>query len=106
MKNVLVNIVIKRLLIGLLILFGVSVLITLGVEALSGDVCSAILGQAAEPATVAACQASLGLNDPLHVRYANWFVNVLQGDLGTSLANDREVSEQIGKRLGNTFIWL
>ncbi len=102
MNHVLFNIVLKRLLIGLFILFGVSVLITLGVEALSGDVCSAILGQAAEPSTVAACQTKLGLNDPLHIRYINWLFNIVQGDFGTSLANNREVAEQIGKRLGNT----
>jgi peptide/nickel transport system permease protein len=102
MNTVLFEIVFKRLLIGLFILFGVSLLITLGVEALSGDVCSAMLGQAAEPSTVAACQAKLGLNDPLHVRYWHWLVNIVQGDFGTSLANNREVAEQIGKRLGNT----
>ncbi len=87
---------------GVFILFGVSILITLGVEALSGDVCSALLGQAAEPATVAACRAQLGLDRPMHIRYVEWLVNVMQGDLGTSLANRREVAEQIGKRLGNT----
>ncbi len=102
MNNVLFDIVFKRLVMGIFILFGVSLLITLGVEALAGDVCSAMLGQAAEPSTVAACQAKLGLNDPMHVRYWHWLVNVIQGDFGTSLANNREVAEQIGKRLGNT----
>jgi peptide/nickel transport system permease protein len=102
MNNAILDIVVKRLIIGLFILFGVSILITLGVEALSGDVCSAVLGQAAEPATVAACQERLGLNDPMYVRYGNWLGGILQGDMGTSLANSREVSEQIGKRLGNT----
>ncbi len=87
---------------GVFILLGVSILITLGVEALSGDVCSAILGQAAEPATVAACQAQLGLDRPMHIRYVDWLFNVVQGDFGTSLANKREVSELLGKRLGNT----
>jgi len=102
MNNVMFDIVFKRLLAGFLILFGVSLLITLGVEALSGDVCSAILGQAAEPSTVAACQAQLGIDRPIHIRYWEWLTNILQGDMGTSLANQREVSEQIGKRLGNT----
>ena len=102
MNNVMFSIVLKRLAAGFFILFGVSLLITLGVEALSGDVCSAILGQAAEPATVAACQAELGIDRPIHIRYIEWFFNILQGDMGTSLANDREVAEQIGKRLGNT----
>jgi peptide/nickel transport system permease protein len=102
MNNPILSIILPRLAMGVFILFGVSVLITIGVEALAGDVCSAILGQAAEPSTVAACQAQLGLDRPVHIRYIKWLGNVLQGDLGTSLANQREVSEQIGKRLGNT----
>ncbi len=102
MNDTLSVIIVKRLAMGVFILFGVSILITLGVEALSGDVCSALLGQAAEPATVAACRAQLGLDRPMHIRYVEWLVNVMQGDLGTSLANRREVAEQIGKRLGNT----
>ena len=102
MNNPVLSIILPRLAMGVFILFGVSVLITIGVEALAGDVCSAILGQAAEPSTVAACQAQLGLDQPVHIRYVKWLGNVIQGDFGTSLANQREVSEQIGKRLGNT----
>jgi len=102
MNNPVLSIILPRLAMGVFILFGVSVLITIGVEALAGDVCSAILGQAAEPSTVAACQAQLGLDQPMHIRYVKWLGNVIQGDFGTSLANQREVSEQIGKRLGNT----
>ena len=102
MNNTLFVIIIKRLAAGVFILFGVSILITLGVEFLSGDVCSAVLGQAAEPATVAACQVQLGLDQPVHIRYVEWLVNVVQGDFGTSLANKREVAELLGKRMGNT----
>ncbi|MCH8176980.1 MAG: ABC transporter permease [Proteobacteria bacterium] len=102
MNSTLFPMIMQRLVMGVFILFGVSLLITLGVEALSGDVCSAILGQAAEPATVAACQAQLGIDRPMHIRYVEWLGNVIQGDFGTSLANRREVAEQIGKRLGNT----
>ncbi|TDJ63103.1 MAG: ABC transporter permease [Proteobacteria bacterium] len=103
MNNTLFVMIIKRLAMGVFILFGVSILITLGVEALSGDVCSAILGQAAEPATVAACQVQLGLDQPAHIRYVKWLGNIVQGDFGTSLANKREVAELLGKRMGNTF---
>ncbi|MBW8055783.1 MAG: ABC transporter permease [Nitrospira sp.] len=102
MNNTLFVIIIKRLAVGVFILFWVSILLTLGVEALSGDVCSAILGQAAEPATVAACQVQLGLDQPAHIRYVKWLANVVQGDFGTSLANKREVAELLGKRMGNT----
>jgi len=103
MNNTLFVMIIKRLAMGVFILFGVSILITLGVEALAGDVCSAILGQAAEPATVAACQVQLGLDQPAHIRYVKWLGNIVQGDFGTSLANKREVAELLGKRMGNTF---
>ena len=103
MNNTLPVIILKRLLMGLFILFGVSILITVGVEALAGDVCSAVLGQAASPETVAACQVQLGLNQPVYIRYLDWLFNVVQGDFGTSLANKREVSELLSKRMGNTF---
>ncbi len=102
MSNGLFAIIVQRLTMGVFILLGVSILITLGVENLSGDVCSAMLGQAAEAATVAACQVELGLDRPVYIRYVDWLYNILQGDFGTSLANKREVGEQIGKRLGNT----
>ncbi len=102
MNNTLFGIIIKRLAMGVFILFWVSILLTLGVEFLSGDVCSAVLGQAAEPATVAACQVQLGLDQPMHIRYVEWLVNIVQGDFGTSLANKREVAELLGKRMGNT----
>ncbi len=102
MSNGLFAIIVQRLAMGVFILVGVSILIALGVEGLSGDVCSAMLGQAAEAATVAACQAQQGLDRPMHIRYVDWLFNVVQGDFGTSLANKREVGEQIGKRLGNT----
>ncbi len=87
---------------GVFILFGVSILITLGVEALSGDVCSAILGQAAEQSTVAACQKQLGLDQPMYLRYVHWLINITQGDFGISLASKRDVLEQLDMRLGNT----
>jgi peptide/nickel transport system permease protein len=61
-----------------------------------------MLGQAAEASTVAACQAQLGLDRPMHVRYVDWLFSIMQGDFGTSLASRREVGELIGKRLGNT----
>ncbi len=102
MSNSLFAMVIKRLAAGIFILFGVSVLITIGIEGLSGDVCQAVLGQAAEPATVHACRVELGLTRPVHIRYVEWLINVMQGDFGTSLANRRDVLDQLTTRLFNT----
>ncbi|MCW5854192.1 MAG: ABC transporter permease [Anaerolineae bacterium] len=49
-------------------------------------------------------QEQLGLNTPVHIKYANWLKNILQGDLGYSLAERRPVKDMISERLPNTLI--
>ncbi len=92
----------QRLALGLLTLFVISLIIFLGVELLPGDLAEAILGQAASPETVAAFRAELRLDLPAHERYFDWLIGMLQGDMGKSLATQREISELIGGRLANT----
>ena len=98
----LVTMVVQRLALGVVTLFVVSLIIFLGVELLPGDLTQAILGQAATPETVAAFRRELGLDLPPHIRYLEWLGNIVQGDLGRSLANNREISELISGRLYNT----
>lgn len=78
-------------------------LIFIGTEVLPGDVATAILGQSATPEAVEAIRRSLHLHDPAIVRYGRWLWNLVQGDLGASLANGRPIAQQIGPRLANTF---
>jgi peptide/nickel transport system permease protein len=87
---------------GVLTIIVISVLIFLGVEALPGDVATAILGQEATPETVAAFRKELKLDLPPHVRYFAWLGDFLRGDMGTSLANKRPISELIFWRFKNT----
>ncbi|WP_447764941.1 ABC transporter permease [Pseudomonas reinekei] len=93
----------QRLALGLLSLFAVSVIIFLAVGLLPGDIAQAMLGQSATPETVAAYRAQLGLDLPPLTRFGHWIWNLLQGDLGVSLANQRPISDLVGARLGNTF---
>ncbi|WP_223504981.1 ABC transporter permease [Pseudomonas sp. GL-RE-29] len=93
----------QRLALGLLSLFAVSVIIFLAVGLLPGDIAQAMLGQSATPETVAAYRAQLGLDLPPLTRFGHWIWNLLQGDLGVSLANQRPISNLVGARLGNTF---
>ena len=95
-------IIVKRLALGLVTIFVISVLIFLGVEALPGDLAEAILGQEATPETVAAFRKELKLDLPPHVRYFAWLGGLIKGDLGNSLANGRPIAELIGWRFGNT----
>ncbi len=92
----------RRLALGLLTLFVVSLIIFLSVELLPGDLAQEILGQAATPETVAAFRRELNLDLPPHERYLDWLGGILQGDMGRSLANQREITELIGVRLANT----
>jgi len=94
--------ILQRFGLGLVTLFVVSAIIFLGVEFLPGDIAEALLGQGASPENVAALRHKLGLDVPAHTRYLNWWLNVLQGDFGTSLANGRDITELIKIRLANT----
>ncbi len=98
----LIAMIVRRLALGFVTLIVVSLIISLGVELLPGDLAEAILGQSATPETVAAFRKELGLDLPLYVRYWEWLSGMLQGDMGVSLANQREISELIGQRLKNT----
>lgn len=92
----------KRLVFGFLTLIVISVLIFVGVEALPGDLATAVLGQEATPETVAAFRRELKLDLPPHIRYLSWLRDFARGDFGTSLTNKRPVAEMIGWRLSNT----
>ena len=101
MKGVL-NLVARRLGLGLVTLFVVSLIIFGAVELLPGDIAQQILGQAATEETVAAFRRELGLDRPAPVRYFEWLTGAVQGDFGVSLANDRPVAAQIAPRFANT----
>lgn len=98
----LLAVILQRLALGFFTLVVVSLIIFFAVELLPGDLAQEILGQAATEETVAALRAKLGLDLPWYVRYFSWLGDMLQGDFGVSLANDRQISELIAVRLGNT----
>ena len=95
---------------GLATLFFVSVIIFMAIEMLPGDFGQAVLGQTATPETVAAFRRQLGLDQPPHLRYLEWVLGAIQGDLGTSFSGrnasganrSREVIDLIAPRLWNT----
>ncbi|MDJ1008169.1 MAG: ABC transporter permease [Paracoccaceae bacterium] len=98
----LAGLIVKRLGLGLLTLLIISIIIFIAMEALPGDTAQQILGQAATEENLAALREELGLNQPLPVRYLAWLTDALRGDFGISVANQREVAEQLGPRFGNT----
>ncbi|MDG1473188.1 MAG: ABC transporter permease [Ascidiaceihabitans sp.] len=89
----------KRLL-SLCISLGVaSLLIFFMIEIAPGDPASFMLGLNAQPDTIAALQAELGLDVPKWQRYVAWVSGMLTGDFGTSYTYRTPVAQMISDRM-------
>lgn len=97
-----VNIVLKRLGLGIVTLLVISIIIFGAVELLPGDVAQAVLGMGATEETVSAMREQLGLDRPVMVRYFEWLQGAVTGDFGSSLITQTPVTESIGPRFKNT----
>lgn len=81
---------------ALIVLLLSSMLVFLGVRALPGDPATAMAGEEADPETIAAVRAQLGLDQPVHVQYLKFLGNALGGDFGESVRTGTPVSEMLG----------
>ena len=98
------RILIKRIMLGLITMWIVSVMVFTATEILPGDVATAIMGKSATPAALQSIRKELGLDQPALVRYGGWLMDIVSGDLGNSLATGRKITELIGERLSNTIL--
>jgi peptide/nickel transport system permease protein len=89
----------RRLLVAIPVLWGVTFLTFIVLNALPGDAASALLGANATPQEVRALSIKLHLNEPLLVRYGHWLGAALHGDLGTSLYYNQSVASILAQRL-------
>lgn len=94
--------VVRRLLLLVPILLGVSLLLFFWIRALPGTPAQAILGERATPAAIERFNRQYGLNRPLHVQYWAYLKTTAQGDLGTSVASRRPVRTEIKERFPAT----
>ena len=93
----------KRLALALLVGLSVSV-IAFGLVRLSGDVATAIAGEAATQADIEAVRDKYGLDRPLPVQYFEWLRNSVRGDLGLSLYFQTPARDVILDRLPTTLL--
>jgi len=96
------KLIVQRTALGIVTLFAASALIFIGTEILPGDLASAILQNTATPENLAKLRLDLGLDRPAIVRYFAWLFAALQGNFGHSLANGRDVLQEIAPRFANT----
>ena len=92
----------RRILLGLVILLLVSVVVFAATQALPGNAARAVLGRDATPARVAALTRQLHLNESAPAQYWHWLSGIVQGHFGTSAASEAPVSKLIGGRLANS----
>ncbi|MFT4235617.1 MAG: ABC transporter permease [Microbacterium sp.] len=93
------NNVLRRVGYALLVIFLVTIAVSLLLSLAPGSVAEVMLGEAATPETVAALSAELGLDRPFFVQYGDWLVHAVQGDLGTSPITRMSVTGVILQRL-------
>lgn len=73
----------------------VSLVVFAGVRALPGDPATAMAGEQADPAAVAAVRADLGLDRSLPIQYLDFAKNAVSGDLGRSIRTGTPVRHMI-----------
>lgn len=94
----------RRLGLGAITVWLVSIIIFVGVEMLPGDTCTAFLEREAQGKLLENCREDLGLNRSALVRYADWAGGAVRGDLGVSANGQKQISELVGYRLRNTLL--
>lgn len=92
----------RRLVFGLIAVIGVIVLAFLLEYVVPGDPAKAIAPRANSPEVLANIRAQLHLNQPLIVQFADYFGNLIRGNLGTSYVQRQPVASLIGPRLATT----
>jgi peptide/nickel transport system permease protein len=94
--------VVRRLLLGVLVLFLVSLVVFAATQALPGDPARSILGRTATPASLKALREQLGLGGSVFSQYVDWITGLLHGDAGKSLAAQEPVSDLLGDKVVNS----
>ncbi|MFF1817021.1 ABC transporter permease [Kribbella sp. NPDC058245] len=95
---------IRRLLIGIPVLIGVTLINFLIINLAPGSPADLYLTPTSTSADVARVQAELGLDQPIFVQYFHWLVRLFHGDLGVSFQNRAPVTDLLGERLGPTLL--
>ena len=85
----------RRMLQAVPVVLGVIFAVMLTIELIPGDPVTLMLGEHATQESVTAVRHALGLDKPLLVRYVQYIGNLLHGDLGRSLRERRQVSEEL-----------
>ena len=99
-----VNYIIRRILIALPILLGVTFLNFVLINLTPGDPIDMYVNPDVSEADKEIRREALGLNDPYLVRYVKWLALLVQGDLGHSFSSFQPVTGMIAERIVPTLL--
>jgi peptide/nickel transport system permease protein len=94
--------VVRRLLLLVPILIGLSILVFFWIRALPGSPATALLGERATAEAIAAINEQYGLNDPIHEQYFRYVGQIGHGNFGTSQTSRRPVFDEFKQRFPAT----
>lgn len=94
--------IVRRILAAIPVLFGLSIVLFAFIHLLPGDPAAALLGQHATPELTVRIRQQLGLDQPLYQQYLQYLGQLLQGDLGKSIINNRPVLNEFAIRFPGT----
>ena len=95
--------IIRRLIIGVIILLIVTLIVFFAMRLLPGDPLIIFMGQQASSGAMSEAQMEsmrheYGLDKPIMIQYFNWLGGLFQGDLGTSIYYHEDVGKLLAKR--------
>jgi peptide/nickel transport system permease protein len=91
--------IVRRLLLTIPVLIGIVFVVFFLARILPGDPCYQALGQRATQEACEAFDERYGLNEPIPVQFGIFVSDLLHGDLGTSIAYGRPISEILIERM-------
>jgi peptide/nickel transport system permease protein len=94
--------VVRRLMLLVPILIGLSLLVFIWIRALPGGPAQALLGERATRESIEEIERQYGLDEPVHIQYLNYVETVVKGDFGTSVTTRRPVSDELKQRFPAT----
>src|SRR6478672_3633115 len=94
--------VVRRVLLLIPILLGLSILVFVWIRALPGSPSQALLGERATPETIRQINHQYGLDQPIYVQYWRYLEQTAQLHLGTSITTRETVLTEIGQRFPAT----
>jgi peptide/nickel transport system permease protein len=95
----LLTFILKRLMMMIPVLFGMSILVFSLIHLVPGDPARVMLGLTATPENIQTLREEMGLNDPLWRQYGDWAWKVLHGDLGTDFRSHEPLTQMLMSRL-------